>query len=498
MNTFAEMMKNLAQNDRVLTKTTNGATALSTTNSALVDLFGTIGAMRHYKEDDIIQKVKAAMAEDPVLTLKMLFYARDVRGGLGERRVFRIAIHYLAVMYSEYVKKVIPFIGFYGRFDDLYELLDTSCEDAMWSYMSAQFKDDLNKMKEGEPISLLAKWIKTPDASSQRTRYLGIVTAKKLGYTVYEFKRLLRKMRKYLRVVERQMSANLWSGIDYEIVPARAAMLYRRAFARHDEIRYRAYIDKVSAGKAKINAATLYPYDIVERIWHNGSYEDRQVLEAQWKSLPNYVEGENNVLIMADVSGSMWGRPICTSIGLAIYFAERNKGAYKDLFLTFSERPQFVKIDPTKSLYEKIRNAEQADWGNNTNLASAFDRILDLAVRNNISQKDLPKSLIIITDMEFDRCVSNARSWETFYESMSRRYREAGYILPNVVFWNVNSVQDTFHADANRRGVQLVSGQSTAVFKTLMGSVDKTPYEYMLYVLDDERYSIIEYALSSN
>lgn len=498
MNTFAEMMKNLAQNDRVLTKTTNGATALSTTNSALVDLFSTIGAMRNYKEDDIIQKIKAAMAEDPVLTLKMLFYARDVRGGLGERRVFRIAIHYLAVMYSEYVKKVIPFIGFYGRFDDLYELLDTNCEDAMWSYMSAQFKDDLNKMEKGEPISLLAKWIKTPDASSQRTRYLGIVTAKKLGYTVYEFKRLLRKMRKYLRVVERQMSANLWCGIDYETVPARAAMLYRKAFARHDEIRYRAYIDKVNEGKAKVNAATLYPYDIVERIWHNSHCEDRQVLEAQWKSLPNYVEGENNVLIMADVSGSMWGRPICTSIGLAIYFAERNKGAYKDLFLTFSERPQFVKIDPNKSLYEKIREAEQADWGNNTNLASAFNRILELAVRNHIRQEDLPKSLIIITDMEFDRCVYNARAWETFYESMSRRYREAGYTLPNVVFWNVNSVQDTFHADANKRGVQLVSGQSTAIFKTLMGSVDKTPYEYMLYVLDDERYSIIEYALSSN
>ena len=336
MNEFVTMLKYMGDLDDARSITFNGAPALSSTLNSLVDLFGVMGAMRNRSDEDIRKMVAAAVKEDSVLTLKMIFYARDIRGGLGERRFFRIAIRYLAKNWSYYVMKNIHLFPEYGRYDDWYCLIDTPCEGFMWDAMRIQFRADLEAMNRGKEVSLLTKWIKTPDASSQKTRQLGILTAQRLGYSVYEFKRLLRKLRKYIRIVEVQMSRNEWRDIEYKCVPARAAMIYRNAFNRHDEERYQQYLSDVAAGKSKINASTLYPYDIVEKILYQN--EDSAVLQAQWDALPNYIEGENNFLVMADVSGSMSGRPMATSIGLALYFAERNKGAYHNLFMTFSDR----------------------------------------------------------------------------------------------------------------------------------------------------------------
>ena len=490
-NEFATILKNMAEIDRNKTYTTNGAVALSSTTSALVDLFGVIGATRNRTEDEIGRMVLNAAKEDLETTLKIIFYARDVRGGLGERRAFRVAIETLAYHYPESVAKNLKWFGVFGRFDDWYCLVGTPCETAMWRAMSEQFETDLYMYRQEEPISLLAKWIKTPDASSQNTRMLGVVTARQLGYTVYEFKRLLRQLRKYLKVVEADMCANRWSAIDYESVPSRAGMLYKNAFRKHDEDRYERYIDAVQCGEKKINAATLFPYDIVEKFMYNKVENDR-TLEAQWKALPNYVDGENNFLVMADTSGSMWGRPMATSVGLALYFAERNRGPWRDLFMTFESHPSFVKINRKDSLAKKVKEAMSADWGGSTNLEAALLRILFAAQENDVKQEDMPASLIIITDMEFDNCVAQSRSWETFYQTMERRFNNAGYKIPNIVFWNVNSVKDTYHADANHRGVQLASGQSPSVFKTLVGSMGLTPFEYMMSVINVERYAVIK------
>ena len=487
---FAEAMKT----ETTHTFTENGAKALSTTSNALVDLFGTIGALRERNPRDVEKLFAEAYAVDPLFATKILFYARDIREGCGERKVFRNLIKYLAKYHPEAIRPHIDKIGFYGRYDDLYELIGTPVEQDMWNVMKNQFETDRKAMENKQPISLLAKWIKTPDASSKNTRQLGILTAQKLGYSVYEFKRILRRMRKWIDVVEVKMSANEWDRIEYSAVPSRAMMIYRNAFAKHDENRFALFTSKALTGEAKINSSTLYPYDIVEKYLYKN--ENNDVLEAQWRQLPDYVEDGVDAIVMADVSGSMYGRPMATSIGLAMYFAEHNKGAYHNMFMTFSSTPTFVNIKG-ETLSQKIRFIRDADWGMNTNLEAAFDAILDIAIENHIAPEDMPKSLIIVSDMEIDCAVGslglrrrNVNDWE-FYDLMRDKFAQNGYEIPNVVFWNCESRNDVFHADANRKGVQLVSGQSATTFKQLMQCIGMTPVEMMYKVINSPRYDAI-------
>lgn len=350
---FANAMKEESK----FTRTENGAVALNTTNDARLDLFGTIGALRDADENRITTLFSEAYAQDKLFATKIAFYARDIRCGLGERKTFRTIIRYMAEHHPEALRPNLDLVGVFGRYDDLYELIGTPLEDDMWKTMKNQFEEDLKNLNEGKAISLLAKWIKTADASSTKTRKLGILTAQKLGYPVYNFKRIVRSMRKQIGVVESLMSAGKWNEIKYPEVPSRAMMIYRRAFAKHDPDGFSEFINKADTGEVKINASTLYPYDIVEKILYEK--ENNKVLEAQWKALPDYVEQGTNALIMADVSGSMYGRPMATSIGLAIYFAERNTGAYHNLFMTFSGDPETV-ILKGKTLEQKIRNVGKA------------------------------------------------------------------------------------------------------------------------------------------
>lgn len=470
------------------TKTENGADAKNTTDSALLDMFATIGAMRTRSEDEIVKKFELAFQEDSLGAMRCLFYARDIHGGLGERRVFRVLLTYIANKHTEELRKNIDKIPEYGRWDDVYSLVGTKLEDNMWDDVKYQLLKDKVLMKNEESSSLLAKCLKKADASSPNTRKLGIYTAKKLGMSVYDYKRLCNRLRKHIDVVEQRMSARQWDTINYPAVPSRAMMNYRKAFARHDQERFEEYINKVSSGEQKINAATLYPYDIVEKILYHS--ENSKVLEAQWDNLPNYVDGDVNAVVMADVSGSMYGRPMATSIGLAMYFAERNKGAYHNLFMTFSGRPKFVEIKGN-TITQKINFISRASWQMNTDLEAALMKILDVAIENHCSQEEMPKSLIIISDMEID-CCTNQKHRENFYDYVSRVYKEHGYKIPNVVFWNVNSRHDVFLADKNRKGVQLVSGQSVSTFKNLIGCVDKTPVEMMYSVLNSDRYQAIQ------
>ena len=470
------------------TKTENGADAKNTTDSALLDMFATIGSMRSRSEDEIIQKFELAFQEDPLGAMRCLFWVRDCRGGAGERRAFRVLLPYIAEKHKSELDKNLRLVPEYGRYDDLYSLINTKSEERMWDIIATQLLKDKVNMQKGNPVSLLAKWLKKADASSPNTRKLGIYTAKKLGMSVYDYKRLCVKLRRYIDVVEQRMSANEWDTINYSAVPSRAMMNYRKAFARHDQERFDEYLNKVQSGEQKINSATLYPYDIVEKILYG--HEDSKVLEAQWDNLPDYVDGDVNAVVMADVSGSMSGRPMATSIGLAMYFAERNKGAYHNLFMTFSGNPKFVEVKG-KTITQKINFISKADWEYNTDLEKALLKILDVAIENRCSQEEMPKSLIIISDMEIDEA-DGQNHRENFYDYVSRVYEEQGYKIPNVVFWNVDSRHDVFLADKNRKGVQLVSGQSASTFKNLIGCVDKTPVEMMYSVLNSERYQAIQ------
>ena len=478
---FAEWMRE----QTTKTYTENGAAARNTTGDARLDLFASIGSLRSADPERIELLFAEAYQADPLFALKILFYARDIREGLGERRVFRSLLQYLAKYHPQAVIANLDLIGVFGRFDDWYCLVETSVEDEMWRAMKQQLEADLKNFQEGKSVSLLAKWIKTADSKNKETRKLGILTAQKLGYPVYNFKRIVRSLRKYIGVLEVKMSEGKWEEIVYPEVSGRAMMIYRNAFRRHDEKRFNQYLSKALEGKEKIHAETLYPYDLVEKILYGRRWDE--TLEAQWRQLPDYVAQETNAIVVADVSGSMWGRPMATSIGLAIYFAERNRGAYYNLFMTFSRKSEFVSLKG-ETLQQKIKYVERADWGMNTNLQAAFEHVLETALDHDVPPEEMPKALIVISDMEIDDC--GDADW-MFYDHMKEKYEYCGYQLPNIIFWNVNSRHDLFHADSRRKGVQLYSGQSVTTFQNLLSNIDTTPAEAMEQIIGSERYACV-------
>ena len=486
--------------------TENDAVALKSTTSSLVDLFGQIGAMRKRGDNDIIAAFTKAMSEDKLLATKMAFYARDIRfGGLGERRAFRVILKYMASYpeYAEIVKKNIENIAYFGRYDDLFELVGTPLEDNMLDYISFMFWKDKTSMDANMPISLLSKWLKSSNTSSKRSCELGKLTANKLSLSVKQYRKTLSALRGYIKVVEKKMTHGEWTEINYEQVPSKAMSNYRKAFQKHDNDGFASYIESVTKGEKKINASTLFPYDIMEKMGlysefqYGKSWKDTyqyftfknydKVLEEQWNALPNYVDGENNVLVMADTSGSMEGRPIATSIGLSLYFAERNKGAFHNLFMTFSEEPNLVELKGN-TLFEKVKCIPAIIA--NTDLEKTFDLILQTAINGNISQEELPKSLVIISDMEFDEA-SDVNRHNTFYESMRNKFAQHNYEIPNIIFWQVDARHDTFHVTSDYIGVQLASGQSASTFKTILKNIGLNPYEAMVNTLNNPVYDRI-------
>lgn len=473
------------------TRTANGAKCLSSTGNNLIDLYAVIGSLRDADLDRKYELFDRAVSEDKELAAKILFYGRDIREGLGERDTFRTLLAYAANKYPEMVRPNIAFIGFYGRFDDMYCLIGTKCEDDMWQAMKAQFELDLNNMVVGNPVSLLAKWIKTPNASSRATRMLGALTARKLGYNnIKEFLPKLKALRKYLDIVEIKVSANDLSTINYSKVPSNAMKKYRTLFATKDSARFSKFIEDVKSGKSTINSSALYPYDIVKEVL-NHRYDT--VLEAQWKALPNYVENGDNILVVSDLSGSMYCRdmlPISSSIGLGIYFAERCTGPFHNMFMTFSEHPKMERI-VGQTLKEKINNMDMSAWGMNTDLDAVFRLLLNTAINSETSASDLPKAIVIISDMQIDSCMIQSSD---FHMKWKNEFEKHGYTLPNVVFWNVNSTSDVYHADSKRPGVQYLSGYSASTFKTLITNLNKTPIEAMLDTLLSERYEYITVA----
>lgn len=464
-----------------VTETENGGRALSTTGDKLLNLFAVLGALRS-RPTDVIDKFDAAYRENADLATKMVFYGRNVRGGLGERAVGRFMLRELATLNPDVVKANLANIVKFGRYDDMFALFDTPVETDMIEFIKKQLVFDWKQMKSNQQVSLLAKWMPSINASSEHTKALAHRFVKALNTTPRNYRKTLSALRKYIDVTEVKMSANKWTDIDYKAVPSNAMSNYGSAFARHDHNGFTRYMDAVNSGDVKINAATLYPYNVIEALERS----NRDVAEAQWKALPNYVEGDNNFLIMADVSGSMSGRPMHTSVGLAIYFAERNHGAFANKFMTFTDVPKIVEVTGN-TLYEKYCSVTH-HVGYDTNLEAAFDAILSTAVRTKCPQADLPKALVIISDMEIDHWNSGSL---TFTEEMRKRFAEHGYEMPKLVYWNVDSRKDTFLASKNDPNAILVSGQSASTFKNLIKGIDLSAFEIMVQTLNDPRYDCV-------
>jgi hypothetical protein len=487
---FAQSIRGLSQ----ISFTENGAIARRTTGSALLDFYGTIGASRTKQDGEIIIEFEKAFSENRLLALKTIFYARNVRGGLGERRAVRVLLNHIATNYPDVICENIALIPHFGRWDDLYCLVGTAAESAMWGLIRWQWHDDIRAYDKNEPISLMAKWLKSVNTSSKDSCILGRLTAKNLYLTEKSYRKGLSMFRARIDVVERKMSANGWQKINYPSVPSIAMKNYRNAFKRHDGAGFEKFIESVQSGDEKINSGTLYPYDILHaaNLSHYRTFQIQNdpVLEEQWRALPNYVSGNQNIIIMADTSGSMNGQPMETSIGLAIYFAERNIGAYHNLFMTFSESPSYVEIKG-KTLAEKVACVPSIVA--NTDIEKAFMLILQTALDDEVPEVEMPAALVIISDMQFDAAQNYYNRYtDTMHDKMAELFERNGYALPHIVYWNVEDRRATYQAKSDTKGVSLASGHSTSVFKSLVTSIGKTPYESMLDVLNAPEYDIVK------
>lgn len=451
-------------------KTENNAETFIRSGSLLLDFYAQAGAMRG-NVAAALDLFKGAFAEDQLKAIKVLFYLRDVRGGQGERDLFRTCLQWLGEVDTKIFEQIIKWIPEYGRWDDLF-FDNPIC----FNIITEQLKKDT----DNEKPSLLAKWLPTINASSPTTRAKARFMAKSLGLDEIVYRHTVRAIRKQIETVEEQMSAQNWPDINYSSVPSQAARIYKNAFLKHDEARYAKFIEKAEKGEVKIQAGTLYPHQIYKSVQSNYS----KTLEALWNQLPDYTMGKN-ALVVADVSGSMSGDPMAVSVSLALYFAERNKGQFKDHFITFSGKPVLQRI-VGKDLLSKMNSIERSEWEMNTDLQAVFDLILNTALRNKVTQEEMPSTIYIISDMEFDECIEET----TNFEAIKAKYESAGYQIPTIVFWNVDAKSGkNLPVQKNEQGIALVSGFSPVIFK--MAVENKSPEEVMNDTINSERYAQI-------
>lgn len=489
-------MLNHLQNEFNQTKTANGAFAYKSTKSDVLDLFALGGAFRNRSEEDAIQLFSKAYGENPLLAMKTLFYLRDITEGQGERRFFRLALKHLVLHNKESLVKNLHLIPMYGRWDDMWQLLDTDVRADVVKLVKRQLIAD----KKSHNPSLLAKWMPSENASSYKTVKYAKIMRKSLGGTPKEYRKLLSGLRAKLNLVETKLTEGRYQDIAYDKIPSKAGMIYRGAFFRNDETRYRNFLDSLTKGEVKVNAKTLYPYEIVSKafegwrgqnVWNGygkqATAQDIQLLDAQWKNLPDFIgERTENSIAVVDTSGSMTGNPMNVAVSLGIYLAERNKGVFHNHFLTFNSTPSLKKVTGG-NIVEKARNLSDSSWGGSTDIEAVFRKLLDTAVKNNVPKEEMIAKVYIISDMQFNVCTRGASVH--IFKDMEKRYKEAGYDLPNLVFWNVNAFASNTPFTMNEVGVQLVSGFSPSIFKQLLDSYGKTPYDLMLDVINSERYA---------
>ena len=483
--------------------TENGAEGYKTTFKPLMDMNWKAASMRWMKDWELEELITASYKADKLRTLKWLYYLRDVRAGLGERDSFRRLVKILGDknIFEIYSEGFLKLAGEYGRWDDLVYLLTTGnkkLESLVLNIISKQLNEDRENMLEGKNISLLAKWMPSINTHSAATRECARKTAAYLKMNYKEYRQLLAQMRKYLDVVEVKMSSDEWYDIDYEKVPSRANLIYADAFYRHDSERRDEYLSALKRGEVKINSSVLFPHDIVHKYWFCSEVDD--VMEELWKNLPDKVNGNETTIVVADGSGSM-SAPISPKSGvtnldaanaLAIYFAQRCQGEFKNRYITFSHSPQLVHLDG-KNLLENIKIALKHNEVANTNIEKVFDLILRTAVKNKMKQEEIPANILILSDMEFDGAVDGRHDTKLF-EELKTRFAKAGYKLPKLIFWNLYSRTNTIPMLENEAGVVLVSGFSQNILDMVM-SGETDPYKCLLSVLDGERYQAVEQAL---
>lgn len=484
--------------------TENGALAYSSTKSDLLDLFAMGAAMRKRSEEDCILMFRKAYAENPVYALKCLFYIRDIRGGQGERRFFRVCLKDLAKQDPEAVIRNLDNIAEYGRYDDYFCLMDTPVQDNMLKLIKHQLVLDM----ECKTPSLLAKWLPSENTSSHKTRALAARIRNYLNISHKQYRKTLSVLRARINVLERLMSANRWEEIEFDKIPSKAGLIYKNAFARRDLIKQK-YETFAKSENTKVNAKTLYPYEVVDKAlkarYAAADSVDRAMVNKYWANLEDYFNGASlNALAVVDTSGSMTGSeasaPINVAISLGLYCAERAGGPFANHYISFASRPQLIKTEGV-DFVDKVRRIYETNLVDNTNIEGVFDLLLQTAINNDCGQEDLPKNIIILSDMQFDSCAQpgwwgnrgnftafNTHNAETLLEGIGRKWQAHGYQLPHLIFWNLRSTNAAVPMLGNGP-ISYVSGFSPSIFQTIL--TGKTGYELMMAKLDSERYAAV-------
>ena len=476
MSTFVNAVKNQEA------RTTNGMKARKSTANAVVDLFYNIGASRG---KDVIPAFTAAYVENKELALRVAAWARDVRGGSGERQLFRDILKYLEKTDTQAAKALLYKVPELGRWDDIFVFESKELKAEAYTMLG-----DALRARNG----LAAKW--TP-----RQGKIAAEIREFFGMSPKFYRKSLVELTK---VVETQMCAKEWNGINFSHVPSVAHARYKKAFNRNTPM-YAKYVESLVKGdnpEVKVNAGAVYPYDVLKgRIGTYGMKFDKtelSVIEKQWEALPNFV-GDANILPLVDVSGSMtcpaggYGSKsgvtcLEVAVSLGLYLADKNTGKFKDTFLTFSSKPELMHLKG--NINEKITQMASSNWEMSTDLHKAFDKILSVAVNGNVPQNEMPEMVLILSDMQFNQCV---RFDDNAHEMIARKYAEAGYNVPKVVFWNLNASYGNAPVKFDKSGTALVSGFSPAVVKPLLaGDLETfTPESVMLKTIMQDRYAVL-------
>ena len=481
------------KNSSNFVRTENGALTHKTTNSAVLDMFATGGAMRKRSDEDKILMFKKAYDENPTLALKCLFYLRDVRGGQGERDFFKVCFSWFVEncqVSERTIGKLIALIPFYGRWDDLYCLVGTKYENKMFGFMKQQLILD----SECKTPSLLAKWLKSENTSSEKSRFLARKTRIAFGISSKQYRILLSENRSKINIVEKLMSQGNWDKIEFDKIPSKAGFKYKNAFARNDVTKAR-YQEFMKSKTTKVNAGTLYPYEIVNKATHHiANATERNAINKYWDNLTDYFKNKSlDAVAVIDTSASMRGTPLDVACALGIYMAERNKVPFYNHYISFSRKASLMEIEGI-DFVDKVRCIYRKNLCENTNIESVFDLIFGLVISKQINPNDIPKNIFIISDMEFDAargCYSYSKekdSVNTLMEKIKSRWNSYGLQMPHLIFWNVDARQNNIPMkdDGN---VSYVSGFSPVLFETVMSG--KTGYELMLEKLLSKRYSKI-------
>ena len=493
MNTF---MNNLSDATN-FNRTANGALAHKSTRSMVYDMFALGGAYRNRTPEDCIVLFKNALEENEELALKCLFYLRDCRGGQGERRFFRTCFSWLANHNVEAARRNLVNVSEYGRWDDL---IYATYKTKVWEDAMSIIKTQLALDVECKTPSLLAKWLPSENASSYKTKEIGGKVREYFGMTHREYRKTLSVLRQRINVLERLMSANRWDEIEFDKIPSKAGLIYKNAFARRDIIakKYEAF---AKSEDTKVNASTLYPYDVVHKAvegtrgwgysFRNMSDTDRAMIEKYWENLPDYLEGKPcKMMCVVDTSGSMTGSeasaPINVAIGLGMYCAERIGGPFKNHYISFSSRPQLIKIEGV-DFVDKVRRIYKTNLCENTDLVKTFRMLKEIAL--TAKPEDIPETIVVISDMQID-CGSRfyGSNVATEMESMRREWEKAGLKMPKLVYWNVEARGAANFLD-DGPNVTYVSGCSPVIFQQVISGV--TGYELMCRKLMSSRYEAI-------